>query len=208
MNAVVNGRVYFIYKAANFTRIPTKDVRTCLFTVQTNTVCPLVLTFRRHIVRIGLAALALTVNEVMLVRGIVVRIGLTALALAFNEVMLMRWIVVRISLTALALAFNEVVLVRRIVVGIGFTALALTVNEVMLVRGIVVRIGLTALGTGTVGEAMSLGGFAYLVTLRAASVLRAGGISPAMLTLCIVRLSIIRLCVGGIAIGCVSGGVP
>ena len=33
VNAVVGGRVYFIYKAANFTRIPTKDVRTCLFTV-------------------------------------------------------------------------------------------------------------------------------------------------------------------------------
>ena len=186
MNAVVRGRASLVYKAANFTRIPTKAVRTYLFTALAYAVYPLVLAFGRIVVGIGLATLALAFNEVMLVRRIVVRIGFSALALAFNEAML----------------------VRRIVVGIGFTALALTFNKVVLVRRIVVRISFSTLGARTFYETMSRSGFAYLVTLRAASVLRASGISPAMLTLCIVRLSIIRLCVGGIAIGGAPGGVP
>ena len=97
-----------------------------------------------NVVGIGRTALALAVNEVMLMRRNVVRIGLTALALTVNEVMLMRRNVVRIGLTALALTVNEVMLVRRNVFGIGRTALALTVNKGVLMRSNVFGIGLTA----------------------------------------------------------------
>ena len=60
--------------------------------------------------------------------GSVVGISFTALALTFNEVMLMRRLIVRIGLATFALAFNEVVFVRRLIVGIGCATSALAVN--------------------------------------------------------------------------------
>ena len=104
-----------------------------------------------NVVGIGLTALTLAVNEVVLVGSNVVGISLTALALAVNEVVLVGSYVVRISLAALALTVNEVVLVGSYVVRIGLTALALAIGEGVLVRSYVVGVFCTA-GTLAIGE--------------------------------------------------------
>jgi hypothetical protein len=74
--------------------------------------------------------------------GIIIGIGLAALTLAINKVVLMLvGIVIGIGLTALTLAVNKVVLMlaSRIVIGIGLAALTLAVNIAMLVLGAVTR---------------------------------------------------------------------
>ena len=84
-----------------------------------------------NVVGIGLAALTLTVNEVVLVGSYVVGIGLAALTLTVNEVVLVGSYVVGIGLTTLALTVDEVVLVRSYVVGVFCTAGTLAIGEIV-----------------------------------------------------------------------------